>query len=926
MSEVDLSYKINARKAWYDIEVLEDVFTLVIVSEGHIRFVSIESPHYQHNPGDRVKSSLKDMMDSISLAKEANIVGDGYNVSLLRASTDDKVALARVQSVIDHLLECVDLDDYESFTEYYGWNSSRYDVPMLIAISTRLSSGGNDDVCHDFKSYSDALIGYDGPPWGQMKHLAEVVAKSTRPASYRQMMRKSRVADWSDGHIDLALIARSDDDDDPKFPPGLKKEEARYGLDIVIDEVVSNGSSHLSHEEFIKLCQYNLHDVIATALIGRNSIIEAGIQTRDIVRRMYPYTSARSVRIDSNRSIPTRDVTAAQLAGLVLIGENKSRPIDSKAVSFDFPIADGSTVDLLDFMMEHEQYMPPRIYQFFAHFRGKDTATSKQDWEVKQSQPVTHSSAMNCPYYRDGSPVDSYIRVSTGGAHGSVMSGLHEMTPDEVDNWIVSDAGATESQKPTVDVENIIHVDWSSFYPVMASKMQLYKTADNVDRYTDIINYRLEIKDRLPHRRDEWTEEHYRLHEEQMGLKFILNNATGAGNMHQKYALLPLDNKTLSMRLIGNLHIWCLAQRMTQAGGFVISTNTDGIYVSGLTLEQAQSVIDGYVELYGMGVDPEVVDRFINRDTSNRVEFQGATMVAVNGRLRHGKDMFYTDAAIGRNVPYPIVAAHAALEYMKDPSWLTSPYDRDRLRAIVEKLHEESETPEAWYHVHIGSGKRRLTFDGVMQGRINRCIMTTSGGELGLMSRRKLTKQESIDVASMKAPLDEAIKSVGLVVANSTDSRCELTLVDVVKPRFGESTVEEIAGAQYSLAQFRANRGTLSGTLGVKYPDGSVEVLEAWKSGALTGYTSTTGMLLNSSKSLREFDMSLLDLDAYTDWAEALLIPWKLTADLPDVGMVSIDDGVGRRQVSSTRRGNRVEREVAKIEAAYSFIRTTNSI
>ena len=180
MSEVDLSYKINARKAWYDIEVLEDVFTLVIVSEGHIRFISIESPHYQHNPGDRVKSSLKDMMDSISLAKEANIVGDGYNISLLRASTDDKVALVRVQGVIDHLLECVDLDDYESFTEYYGWNSSRYDVPMLIAISTRLSSGGNDDVCHDFKSYSDALIGYDGPPWGQMKHLAEVVAKSTR--------------------------------------------------------------------------------------------------------------------------------------------------------------------------------------------------------------------------------------------------------------------------------------------------------------------------------------------------------------------------------------------------------------------------------------------------------------------------------------------------------------------------------------------------------------------------------------------------------------------------------------------------------------------------------------------------------------------------------------------------------------------------
>ena len=924
MSKVDLSYKINAKKAWYDIEILEDVFTMVIVSPGHVRFVSIEAPYYQSNTDEQIESALREMVEITDRAKD--VIGDDYSVSLLRAATNDKLSLIRVQSLIDEMIKCHDIDDGESFTEYYGWNSSRYDIPMLIAISTRLMSALDENLCHDFKSYSDALIGYDGPPWGQMKHLAGVVADNTRPASSRQMIKKSRLADWSDGHIDLALIARSDGDDDPKFPPGLKKEEARYGLDIVIDEAVSNGSSHLSHEEFIKLCQYNLHDVIATALIGQNSIIAAGIQTRDIVRRMYPYTSARSVKLDSNRTIPTRDVTAAQLAGLVLVGENKSRPQDARTVNFKFPVANGSTVDLLDFMAEHEAYMPPRIYQFFAHFRGKDTTTSKQDWEVKQSQPVTHSSAMNCPYYRDGKPVDSYIRVSTGGAHGSVMAGLHEFTPDEVDNWIVSDAGATESQKPTVDVQDVIHVDWSSFYPVMASKLQMYKTSDNVDRYTGIIEYRFDIKDRLPHRRDEWTEEHYLLQEEQMGLKFILNNATGAGNMHQKYALLPIDNKTLSMRLIGNMHIWCLAQRMTQAGGFVVSTNTDGIYVAGLTLDQAQQVIDDYLSLYGMGVEPEIVDRFINRDTSNRIEYQGDTMVAVNGRLRHGKDMFYTDAAIGRNVPYPIVAAHAALEYMRDPEWLSTPYDRDRLRQIVEKLHAESTTPEAWYHVHIGSGKRRLTFDGVMQGRINRCVMTLSGSELGLASRRKLTKQESIDVASSELPLADALKSLGINVANELTDDCTLTLVDVIKPKFDDPYTQEISGAEYSLDQFRSGRGSLSGTLGVKYSDGSVEVLEAWKSGSLTGYTSSTGVLLNSSKSLREFDMSTLDLEAYTQWAEDLLKPWKLTADLPDVGMKSIDDGFGRQSSVRGRRGNRIEREVAKIEAAYSFIRSNDSI
>ena len=59
---------------------------------------------------------------------------------------------------------------------------------------------------------------------------------------------------------------------------------------------------------------------------------------------------------------------------------------------------------------------------------------------------------------------------------------------------------------------------------------------------------------------------------------------TGAGNQHNPYALLPVDNKTLSMRLVGNMLIWCLAQRVTQAGGYIISTNTDGIYFANISL------------------------------------------------------------------------------------------------------------------------------------------------------------------------------------------------------------------------------------------------------------------------------------------------------------------------------------------------------
>src|SRR5699024_11787307 len=64
--------------------------------------------------------------------------------------------------------------------------------------------------------------------------------------------------------------------------------------------------------------------------------------------------------------------------------------------------------------------------------------------------------------------------------------------------------------------------------------------------------------------------------------------------------------------------IWYLEQRITQAGAYVIATNTDGIFLTNVSMEQAEQIARDYVEDYGMDVEPEPIDRFINRDTSDR--------------------------------------------------------------------------------------------------------------------------------------------------------------------------------------------------------------------------------------------------------------------------------------------------------------------
>src|SRR5699024_8367386 len=301
-----------------------------------------------------------------------------------------------------------------------------------------------------------------------------------------------------------------------------------------------------------------------------------------------------------------------------------------------------------------------------------------------------------------------------------------------------SNVGALKSEKPTIDLDDIIHLDWSSFYPVMSSKLELYRSEDGVDRYTDIIEQRIAIKNSLPAGKHLYTDEDKANADLQNALKFALNNATGAGNTHKKYALLPLDNKTLSMRLIGNMLIWCLAQRFTQAGAYVIATNTDGIFLTNVSMEQAEQIARDYVEDYGMDVEPEPIDRFINRDTSQRVESLDGEIQGIGGMLGHGRSLKYTDAAVGRNVPYPLAVGNAVVRYMvNDRDWLTKPYDKKRMRSILMDIVSESESPEPWYHIHVGSGSTRLTVDGQRQLKINRVVLTTEGTGKKLATERR---------------------------------------------------------------------------------------------------------------------------------------------------------------------------------------------
>lgn len=956
----------------YDIECLHSVFTITFMRKEQIVLVFFGNHDYDHISDEELLQPVRDYVKQNQLQfSKANMDKDP-EIVLMRMTEGDTRSQMELKEVTSNVKIGMPLTPFRKYDLehnengqvsqvcYCGWNSYRYDLTLLNMMDTVLIDGLGTSFKPSFiKSLSDCIINFEGQDWQFANDVKQMLDESPKSKGYywvrywdpNRFKHNFNISMWSEKHIDWARLGKiAEEGQENKYPPSLKKEMARYGFNIVMDEQVSmDGTETLSDKQIYDLIYYNVNDVCGTRLIAQNQLIQSGLITRDIIRKLYPYTSPKNTPYNKldKWSPSERDATAARLSGEVLIGENRKKPKDYETVSYYFPLANGQYVDLLEYMHENEKFMHPYMYEFFKHFRGKNTSLLWDDLRVKKAQPITHSATINIPYYRDGKPLDVYITSSTGGSHGSVMSGLSKLSPDEIDSWIKANLGAVGKEKVTLDVKNVVHIDWSSFYPVLASKLKLYIGSDGVDRYSGIIEHRLKLKARIPHDKTTWTEQNVVDNENQMGLKFILNNATGAGNMHQKYALLPLDNKTLSMRLIGNMHIWCLAQRLSQAGGFVFSTNTDGVYLVGLTIEEAQQVVDDYVAEYGMGVDPEFIPRMINRDTSNRIEYiDNETINTCGGRLRHGRNLYYMDESIGRNIPYPLAVGNAVLRYMsEDDQWLKKPFDRDKMKNYLLSIMQENDSITPWYHIYVSSSKRALIYDGQLQQRINRIILTNVGHKLESSNLRRPSKAHVRKIINWYIDRQEELSDIEKEFGFKAefDENTEIKLVyqmndnkmKAIKKQLDKSQSNADKFSELELQYLEEVELTHSFTEEefneywkehpkIKLLDGNNEEIKCWYISKLTGYPDSEGLLINTAEDVNDLKAidANLNIEAYTDWCESLISTWKVTGEIPELGLQSYDDNLGFTAVTVSNQKTNKKSDDELIKFVYENIKS----
>lgn len=258
------------------------------------------------------------------------------------------------------------------------------------------------------------------------------------------------------------------------------------------------------------------------------------------------------------------------------------------------------------------------------------------------------------------------------------------------------DDGSTELNKKYVytsaDLTN--HEDFKSYYPNMLRMMSAFWNEGlGVDRYGEIFEnketYGRHMKDKA---RPASERDFYSVKRE--GTKLVLNSASGAGDTNFK-SPIQMNNRIISMRIIGQLFTWRIGQAQTLKGAKIPSTNTDGLYS---VMEESLNnlILAKESEDIGVEIEPEPT-YLISKDSNNRLEMDpntGRIESASGGSLSCRDDTNPTKA-----LDHPAIIDWALSEYLVVAALgykglsLSAPFNEEIGRNILLSARDKFETP-----------------------------------------------------------------------------------------------------------------------------------------------------------------------------------------------------------------------------------------
>ncbi|WP_201751124.1 hypothetical protein, partial [Enterorhabdus sp. P55] len=184
----------------------------------------------------------------------------------------------------------------------------------------------------------------------------------------------------------------------------------------------------------------------------------------------------------------------------------------------------------------------------------------------------------------------------------------------------------------------------------------------------------------------------------QLSAKLFLNNASG--EMDSNYnSPIRMNRNAATMRIVGQLILLDIVHTAAEMGGESVSTNTDGVYLTGISMEETKNIVHNWEAKYALEAEPEEVERFVSKDANNRYEVMdgGGTRNASGGMLSNFSHMNFT-----KKWTQPPIVDEALIHYFDThddvPNTPIDEIDLDSLREFfkerVASIKDESLSEE----------------------------------------------------------------------------------------------------------------------------------------------------------------------------------------------------------------------------------------
>ncbi len=699
---------------YYDIKHLFEIYYLcqnvsfdknidLILDRVKNKMVEFDGDNETRFSGEMNTYNLYDMKSNLRLAKLTGFVSDSLNYTIT-CDTDDDYSPER----------------YPYIMGYNNWNYGSSMLSLYLCEVLRTDAGGQavyvpaepkvlnqfhkELNSHYFKNNMPERLKYiytDSPDEIRRRDIYRINGKYLKPVIYSNAAKVRRYQFMTGRHIDIARLNEKQSDAELDRQMGILGYQMNH-FDITI-------TGQEEQEETGRLCKI-LEGVVSETENLKNLFHDKNyIMTLKLKRQLIadypeliyekqsgsgkenykPDIGAKRIRYDRM----TVNSTSAQIVSNCLCPYGTLKDID--AVSFLYPSKDKANqlgVPQVNVLDEIYRFIKEEMRPLVKDEQGRDILLKLKemvdmfcsiegrnfnDTLVLNAEKLDqYAKKVNVPYMnKEGRYSDCYVTFSMGGLHGAQYNKAkfeQELSKNgqKTELFPKDSNGDTKLHKKyavtSFGITN--HEDFISYYTMLLCNMEAFKNEGlGYDRYEEIFHNKEKfeklMKDKtLPREQREL----YSIMRE--NTKLILTSASGAADVNYN-SPIRMNNRIISMRIIGQLFTWRIGQAQALKGAQVISTNTDGLYT--IMDEKINSEILGHeAQKIHVGIKPETV-YLVSKDSNNRFEgiyhgYSGNSIRDISVTGAYGGQLSGMNGARTTKSPdHPVIIDWALTEVLK---------------------------------------------------------------------------------------------------------------------------------------------------------------------------------------------------------------------------------------------------------------------